>query len=148
MANMTNLNKYRNSIQLESRESELADLSGHSCVVNCSARVDSPHILIGTQHGIIFATITVELDEEILHVQEESRNEYSPYSTGQSNSKDLRMDSANKIVSSQHPKTIRNQGAVSVKCNKESRNQLHNCSQVQSWIIKTELGECSQKSKL
>jgi hypothetical protein len=94
MATLANLNKTGNSIQLESRVSVLADLSGHSCLTVAAARVNLPLILVGTQHGILFATIAMGSNDELLHLHDESRNEYSPRSTGRCNSKDSGMDSA------------------------------------------------------
>jgi hypothetical protein len=98
MATSTNLNK-GNSIQVESRVSVLADLSGHSCLTVATARVNSPLILVGTQYGILFATIAMRSDDALLFLLDESRNEHSPRSTGKFNSKDSRMDDATEIFS-------------------------------------------------
>ena len=127
MATVSNLRKRREYIQLESRVSELADLSVYSCcAVAVSSRIHSPLILVGTQYGILFATVTAGSAEQLFHFQGEHMNKFPPRSP-------VRTISEDEIISE------------IVCCNKEQEYQVHDLSGVQS--SETDLVIASSKVK-
>lgn len=135
MATVSNLNECGESIHLESRVSELADLSGYSCcTVAATSRFHSPVILIGTQYGILFATVSSG---------GESVNHCPPCSSLLSVT-----EGANEIISSPQRKIIGGKVTELEGCNTERVIQLRDIEGVQSWSCgesETEMDTVSSK---
>ena len=129
MATVANLSKRGESIQLGSRVSELADLSVYSCcAVAATSRIHSPLILVGTQYGILFATVSAGSDEQLFNIHDEHMSQFSPRSLVRKISED-----SDEIVSEIEC------------CKKEQEFQVHHLSGVQS--SETDLGTASSKVK-